>query len=93
MSKHIKAMPTPDLNQNFSPALLGRAVKARRTQSQLRIEDAAALCGVAKQTLMDVEHGQGKSQISTIMQICSGLGIKLCIMPWISDDEANNDWE
>jgi transcriptional regulator with XRE-family HTH domain len=93
MTKQIKMLVTPDLNQNLTPELLGQAIRARRTQSYLRLEDAAALCGVAKQTLQDIELGQGKSQLNTILQICSGLGIKLCILPWPTDVEANNDWQ
>lgn len=86
-------LPTPDLRQNVTSELLGQAIRARRTQSRLRLEDAAALCGVAKQTLQDVEHGQGTCQISTILQICSGLGIKLCIERWSTTDEADDDWQ
>lgn len=93
MPKHIKMLPTPDLNQPFTLKLLGEAIRARRTQSQLRLEDAAALCGVAKQTLMNIEHGHGSSQMNTILQICSGLGIKLCILPWVSNNEINDDWQ
>ena len=50
--KQIKQIATPNLNQTLTAELLGQAIKARRTQSNLRLEDAAALCGVAKQTLM-----------------------------------------
>ena len=71
MTNRIKAIKTPNLNQSLTPELLGQAIRARRTQSLLRLEDAAALCGVAKQTFMDIEHGQGTNQISTILQICS----------------------
>lgn len=56
MVKHVKILSTPDLSQIVTPELLGKAIRARRTQSQLRLEDAAALCGVAKQTLQDIEH-------------------------------------
>lgn len=94
MAKSIKAIPTPDLNQNLTAELLGQAIRARRTQSNLRLEDAAALCGVAKQTLMNIEHAEGVSQMSTILQICSGLGIELCIQPWPTEGEANDDdWQ
>ena len=58
MAKQIKKTDTPNLTQMLTSALLGEAIKARRTQSKLRIEDAAALCGVAKQTFMKIEHGQ-----------------------------------
>ncbi len=93
MAKHIKVLPTPDLSQSLNPELLGQAIRARRTQSHLRLEDAAALCGVAKQTFMNIEHGQESSQIKTILQVCSGLGIKLCILPWVTDEEAHNEWQ
>lgn len=50
-------MDPPDLESPISPELIGRAVHTKRTQSQLRLVDAAALCDIAKQTLMNVEHG------------------------------------
>jgi len=82
LGKQIKPLPTPDLNQSLTAELLGQAVRARRTQSQLRLEDTARLCGVAKQTLQDIEHGQGTCQVSTMLQVCSKLGIKFFILPW-----------
>lgn len=89
MSKNIKQLITPNLNQPLSAKLLGQAIKARRTQSNLRLEDAAALCGVAKQTLMLIEHGKESCQLDSILQVCAGLGIKLAILPWT---EVNNEW-
>ncbi|MFN7097742.1 MAG: helix-turn-helix domain-containing protein [Gammaproteobacteria bacterium] len=90
MVKQIKILKTPDLSQTLTPALLGQAIRARRTQSKLRLEDAAALCGVAKQTFMNIEHGQSTSQLSSILQICAGLGIKLHILPWYEMSEMND---
>lgn len=87
MAKKIKLLCTPDLNQTLTSELLGQAIKARRTQSHLRLEDAAALCNVAKQTLQDVEHGFGKNKVETILQICHGLGIQLRIMSWSEEDD------
>ena len=91
--KQIKKINTPDLHQLLTPELLGQAIKARRTQSNLRLEDAAALCSVAKQTFMNAEHGQKTSQFGSVLKICSELGIKLYIAPWQSDDEVNDDWQ
>jgi transcriptional regulator with XRE-family HTH domain len=92
MGKQIKELPTPNLKQKISPELLGQAIRARRTQSHLRLEDTALLCGVAKQTLQDIEHGRGTCQLNTVLQVCTGLGIKLCILPWpIEKDEGDND--
>lgn len=93
MGKQIKTLATPDLTQPVTVALLGQAIRARRTQSHLRLADAAALCGVAKQTLQDIEHGKGTSRMDIFLQICQGLGIKLFIQPWIIDIEADDDWQ
>jgi transcriptional regulator with XRE-family HTH domain len=93
MAKRIKALPTPDLNTNLSSELLGQAIRARRTQSQLRLEDAAALCGVSKQTLTNVERGEGTSQMNLVLQICSGLGIQLRIVSWLADQGVSDGWQ
>ena len=91
MPKKIKQLKSPSLKEEINPSLLGKAVKARRTQSNLRLEDASALCGVAKQTLLDIEHGKPSTRLSTILQVCSGLGIKIYIAPWVNEEEAD-DW-
>ena len=93
MAKRIKPLPTPNLNANLSSEQLGQAIRAKRTQSKLRLEDAAALCGVSKQTLTNVERGEGTSQMSLILQICSGLGIQLRILPWFDEQEVSDDWQ
>ncbi len=92
MAKTIKIISTPNLKATLSAELIGKAVRAKRTQSQLRLEDAAALCGVAKQTLMNVEHGHSATQISTLLRICFALGIKLCIQPWNENNEVDDEW-
>lgn len=93
MSKKVTVVATPDLEASISPALIGNAIRAKRTQSQLRLEDAAALCGVAKQTLMNVEHGHRNTQISTVLQICASLGVKIIILPWQENEEVGNEWQ
>lgn len=91
--KKLKKLKNPPLAQTLSASLLGEAIKARRTQSGLRLEDAAALCGVAKQTFMKIEHGHPTSQLQSILRICSALGIKIHIEPWHNEDEATDDWK
>jgi len=93
MAKQIKKIETPNLQQTLTAELLGQAIKARRTQSNLRQEDAAALCGVAKQTFMQVEHGHSTSQLDSVLQICSALGVKLYIKAWQDNEGGNNDWQ
>ncbi|CZH33459.1 helix-turn-helix transcriptional regulator [Legionella pneumophila serogroup 1] len=92
MAKQIKKLKTPNLQQPLTAELLGEVIKARRTQSNLRLEDAAALCGVAKETFMKIEHGQSNCQLASVLQICSGLGISLYIKPWMDNSENENDW-
>lgn len=93
MAKLIKKLKTPDLNQVLTPKLLGQAIKARRTQSNIRQEDAAALCGVAKQTFMQIEQGAATCKLDTVLQICAALGIKLSILPWQENIEESNGWK
>lgn len=80
------------MNQPFTAELLGLAIKARRTQRNLRLKDAASLCGVAKQTLQRIEHGEILSQLGNVLRICTGLGIKLMISPWENQNEKNIEW-
>lgn len=82
MPKVIKISTKPDLTQKLTLQLLGEAVRARRTQSSLKIEDAAALCMVAKQTFADIENGQANCRIRSILKVCAGLEIELRILPW-----------
>lgn len=91
MGRQIKVLSTPNLSQRLTPQLLGLAIRARRTQSRLRLEDAAALCHVAKQTLQDIENGIGKNKFETILQICHGLGIQLRIMPWSEHNDTQHE--
>lgn len=93
MPKKIKKIDTPNLKQMMTPALLGQAILARRTQSNLRLEDAANLCGVAKQTYMKIEHGLQTVEFGSVLQVCSALGIKLFIASWPDNDEKNDDWK
>lgn len=93
MPKKITVHPTPDLKAPLSSELIGKVIRAKRTQSQLRLEDAAALCGVAKETFMHVEHGHPNAQISTVLRICKALGISMRIVAWPADDEVSNEWQ
>ncbi len=91
--KRLTKLESPSFEQTLTASLLGQAIKARRTQSGLRLEDAAALCGVAKQTFMKIEHGHPTSQLQSILQICTALGIKIYITPWCNDEETTDDWK
>ena len=61
------------------PALVGEAVRFVPTSSGLTIEDAAALSGVSKQTLNDLEKAKPGSRSETMFKVMQSLGIKLKI--------------
>lgn len=87
--KQITPKETPDLNQKLDQILLGKAIRARRTQSKLKLDETAALCGVSKQTLSNIENGHATTQIDSILQVCAGLGVQLFVKPWgVEDDDG-----
>lgn len=85
MAGRIKPKPTPTQTGALDMALLGQYVKARRTQAGLRIDDAALLCGVAKDTLSRIENGRDTVQIGSVLQVLQRLGITLAVEPWEED--------
>ncbi len=44
MAKQIKKIKNPSFDQPLTAELIGMLIKARRTQSALRLEDGASLC-------------------------------------------------
>lgn len=91
MAGRIKKIPTPKQDGPMTMELLGQYIKAKRTQSGLRIDDAALLCGVAKDTLMKIEHGRDTIQVTSLLQVLNGLGLQLNVMPW--EEEENDLWQ
>lgn len=89
MAKKIKTIETPRSQGGLTPELLGAFVRAKRTQLGLRLEEAAAFSGVAKDTMMKLEHGREKVQLGTALKICKALGIKLEVISWENDSEDN----
>ncbi len=90
MAGRIREVATPIQAGPMTMALLSRYVKARRTQSGLRIDDAALLCGVAKDTLMKIEHGRDTVQVASLLQVLHGLGIQLSVLSW--EDNEDDLW-
>jgi transcriptional regulator with XRE-family HTH domain len=91
MANILKPLKTPEPQDSLSSEFLGALVRARRTQLGLRIDDAAAFCGVAKDTLMKLEHGNPKVQLCSVLQICKGLGIVLQVKSWENEAKEQND--
>ena len=82
MGKKIKVVQTPSQNGPLDAVILGKFIRARRTQSGMGIHDAAALCGVAVDTLTKIETAKGDVMLSSILKVCHMLGIELKVIPW-----------
>ena len=60
---------------NYAAACL----KFHRKQSGLSQTALAALAGVGKTTVFDIEHGKSSVQLDTFLKICSALNIELTV--------------
>lgn len=80
--KQIKSLPSPDLNQVLSLELIGKAIKARRTQQKLDRKTAAMLCDVSTVTLGKIENASSGVRMESVLKVMMALGIKMYIAPW-----------
>ena len=78
--KRVKALPTPDINQDVSLELIAKAIKAKRTQLGLDSKTAAMLCGVSIVTLSKVENASSGIRFDSVLKILQALGISLKII-------------
>lgn len=63
-----------------SLAALGRLVRARRVASGLRIDDAAALCGVSVDLLSRLENGRSGVSSERLLRVLDGLGLVMLVL-------------
>ncbi len=82
MSKRLKVYKSPTTKGPLTPEILGQFITARRTQSGLRLEDAALLCNVSKDTLTKLENARSGVRFENVLQVCNMLGIELMVRPW-----------
>jgi transcriptional regulator with XRE-family HTH domain len=61
-------------------AALGARIRARRRASSLRIDDAAALCGVSVDLLSRLENGKSGVSTDRLLKVLTGLGLVLLIV-------------
>ena len=60
---------------------IGSQVRANRNQQGLRIDDAAALCGVSVDLMSRLENGSGSIRLDKLMVVLDGLGLSLLVVP------------
>lgn len=59
---------------------LGRIVREQRRGSGLRIDDAAALCGVSVDLLSRLENGHSGVGTARLLRVLDGLGLALMVI-------------
>lgn len=60
-------------------AALGQHIRAERKAQGLRIDDAAALCGVSVDTLSRLENGHEGVSTVRLLKVLQGLGLALFV--------------
>ena len=59
----------------------GPAVRARRREQSLRIDDAASLSRVSVDLLSRLENGKGSVRLDKLLTVLDGLGLALVLAP------------
>jgi transcriptional regulator with XRE-family HTH domain len=81
MARKITPLPLPASPVVDSAEAFGTFVRSLRTQQQLRIDDAAALCGVSVQLLSDLENGRRSVGLNKALAVAQQLGLTLLAVP------------
>ncbi|MGE4466127.1 helix-turn-helix domain-containing protein [Sphaerochaeta sp.] len=79
MAKKIVKIEIPSAQQLSDAEVLAKFIRAARTNSNLTIHDAAAICNVSVSTMTNLENAKADVKLSTVLNVCEMLGIKLRI--------------
>lgn len=73
----------PDFRYAEMPVLsledLGRRIRTKRKAAGLRIDDAAALCGVSVDLLSRLENGSSGVSTDRVLKVLDGLGLVMLV--------------
>jgi len=64
----------------LSLADLGRIIRSKRKSSRMRIDDAAALCGVSVDLLSRLENGRSGVATDRVLKVLDGLGLVMRVL-------------
>lgn len=81
MARTITPHAFPASPEAGSLTAFGAFIRAQRTQAGLRIDDAAALCGVSVELLSDLEGGRRAVGLDKVLQVTRQLGLALLVVP------------
>src|SRR6218665_551676 len=71
----------PELLRITDANALGPAIRARRREQSLRIDDAASLSGVSVDLLSRLENGKGSVRLDKLLAVLDSLGLALVLGP------------
>lgn len=79
------ARTLPEFSPDVGPAAptlahLGKLVRNRRAQAQMRIDDAASLSGVSSDVLSRLENGKPVT-VDKLMLVLEGFGLRMLVVP------------
>ena len=80
MSRSLSKSVPPAMPNLADAAALGRAVRAQRLAAGLRIDDAAALCGVSVTVLSRLENAASGISTKNLFKVLDGLGMALLVV-------------
>lgn len=93
MANRVKVSDMPSAVFIEDAEVLGKLVKAKRTQLNMKLADCAALCGVGINTLSRIENGNANCTLSAVFSVLQGLGIKLSTKELLMPDSiADDEW-
>lgn len=67
---------------------IGHEIKARRATLGVNQRTVSELSGVAVNTLVAIERGEGNPQITTLMEILDTIGLQLDVKPKVMEYET-----
>ena len=79
MAKRIVKREIPEAQQLKDAEVLAQFITAARTNSDLTVHDAAAICNVSVSTMINLENAKADVKFSTVLKVCGMLGIILRI--------------
>ena len=59
---------------------LGQTIREKRKASRLRIDDAAALCGVSVDLLSRLENGKSGVATDRVLKVLDALGLAMLVL-------------
>lgn len=77
MAKRVTVSDMPSSAFIDNAEILGKLIKAKRTELGIKLVDCAALCGIGINTLSRIENGNANCTLAAVFSVLRGLGIKL----------------